>query len=218
MIAFDAFGSGGNLPGGSFSFSHTCSGSDRILLVYINTNGSNGDKVTGVTYNSVAMTRANNATLASASFRSYIYYLIAPATGANNVTISLNASDHYVRAVSASYTGALQSSQPNDTDAGNASPGTSVSVTSVSTVDKCWMVSGVGNDGANALTGTTGIGANRGNINNVVAIGDTNANITPAGSQQQTWTSSSQGLVTLSFVIAPAPEIEVVGGYFHMTQ
>ena len=53
-IAYDATANGTNAPAtGPLTFSHTCSGSNRFLVVGIAT--FSGDIITGVTYNSVAL-------------------------------------------------------------------------------------------------------------------------------------------------------------------
>lgn len=82
----DAIG-GGNAAGvATVTFAHTCSGLNRVLIVGIS-QGSN-TSVTSVTYAGTAMTSlgvpANNGNKAVVS----MYYLAAPATGANNVVVT----------------------------------------------------------------------------------------------------------------------------------
>lgn len=84
----------------SKTFSHTCSGSNRVLVVSVMSSGSTDPS--GVTYNSVALTKAvSNAS----PFNCSIWYLASPATGANNIVVSFAASTKFgVGAVS--FTGA----------------------------------------------------------------------------------------------------------------
>ena len=105
-IALDVGTSGGNNGGGtSHTYSHTCTGSNLILFVGVSTNSSS-DLITGVTYNSVAMTLVDKQAGTSTNY-SYLFYLINPATGANNVVVSASSSTTiYSGAVS--YTGAKQ--------------------------------------------------------------------------------------------------------------
>lgn len=112
-IAFDAVGPTNAWTGGatSLTFSHTCTGDNRLLLVGFLTNNST-DVITGVTYNSVAMTRLKEQDHGD-GYRNYVYGLIAPATGANNVVISASSSS-VIYAVSASYTGVSQSTLPSN--------------------------------------------------------------------------------------------------------
>ena len=56
-IAFDATANGQDSNVASLTWSHTCTGSDLVLIVGVSTRGGDGDAVpTGVTYNGVAMT------------------------------------------------------------------------------------------------------------------------------------------------------------------
>ena len=106
-IAFDAQAKS-STTGTSLTYSHTTSGSNRMLIVASSSNG--GDHITGVTYNAVAMTQV--AKLAVGANYLYLHYLIAPATGANNVVVSSGSSVVLV-SCAASYTGVLQSGFPD---------------------------------------------------------------------------------------------------------
>jgi len=87
-IAFDATTDGGNTTATSLTYSHTCTGSNRILFVSV-IGAIGSDNVTGATYAGAAMTLVDK----QASARStYLFYLIAPATGANNVVVSAGSS------------------------------------------------------------------------------------------------------------------------------
>jgi hypothetical protein len=106
-----------NIGGGtSFSFAHECSGSDRILIVQVYAAVTSDP--TGVTYNGVAMTKLYGHTVASTN-RASIWFLLAPATGSNNVVIS-HASSVDVMAISASFTGVEQVTPPISTGSGTA--------------------------------------------------------------------------------------------------
>lgn len=70
--------------GASITFSHTCTGSDRILYVCCGQN-ANTETVTSITYGGVAMTKIIEGTT---SAYAVIYGLVAPATGANDVVIT----------------------------------------------------------------------------------------------------------------------------------
>jgi hypothetical protein len=100
------------------SVSYTCTGTNRILIVFVSDSGAG---VTGITYNGVAMTQED--TLHTNQNKSF--YLIAPASGSNTLTFTkdLTATINYIVY---SYTGAKQSGQPA---AHNAQVATSSSVT-----------------------------------------------------------------------------------------
>lgn len=76
----------------SFSWTHTCTGSNLILIVSVGLNETNSHAtVTGVTYNSVSLTNQQVKDAGNPQF-SYLWvgYLINPASGANTVTVTLS--------------------------------------------------------------------------------------------------------------------------------
>src|SRR6476619_6975756 len=101
-VAFDAVGpssAGAGAAGvsgaGALTWSHTCTGSQLLLLVGVGVGGAISDGNTvAVTYNGVSMTdcgagkiHTNAGTLGFVQ----LFYLIAPATGANTVSINSGA-------------------------------------------------------------------------------------------------------------------------------
>lgn len=143
-IAYDASSSVYNgTASTSHTLSHTCTGNNRVLVVSTRTYDANA--VTGVTYNGVSMTEVGtNVALGSDGFRRWI--LVNPASGANNIVVSLGSSRRCeIQAVS--LTGARQSSQP---DASATATGSSTSATgSVTTVaDNSWVVAFAHSNGA----------------------------------------------------------------------
>ena len=105
------------------------SGSNRILFVGIYTaNSSGGDVVSGVTYAGSAMTRINTVqnTQSGHQCRAYLYYLLNPTSGANNIVVT---SSETVGLSAVSYTGAQQSGVPDASNTGTANYVSSVNVT-----------------------------------------------------------------------------------------
>lgn len=205
MIAFDAFSSGSVLPGSSITFSHTCSGSDRILIVGIIAN--NADVITGVTYNGVAMTLARKSAFTGPTM--YLYYLLAPATGANNIVVSASSGGEYIRATAVSYTGVQQSGQPDATAENNVSAA-SITTTLTQVVAKAWQVGVVQGAHDGTVTAGAGIGAIRGTVSGGYnSIGDSNAP-TNAGSRSMTWNQGgSAGMNALQLSLV---DIDQAGG------
>jgi len=184
-IAFDSssFGNTG-ANNTSVTWSHTCSGANRILFVGVSCPSTR--TISSVTYNGVGMTNINRS---SGSQTVALYYLIAPATGANNVVVTVDSST-FIYCDATSYTGVKQSSQP---DANNTSSTTSTTVTtSVTTIaDNCWSVliaRGESDGVTSAGTGST----SRVSSSGYVQMYDSNGNITPAGSYSMSTTQSSQ--------------------------
>ena len=164
------------------SWSHTCSGSNRILFVFVNGENDGSDNVTGVTYNSVGMTQIGKVRMSDNSRYIYLYYLIAPATGTNTVSITRSAGTAY--GVSTSYTGAKQSGVP-DASVTYAATGTSLTGTVTTIATSCWLVGCVyfNSSGGGTMSGGTGttIRVNPG-AGYPEGMGDSNASIQPAGS------------------------------------
>jgi hypothetical protein len=144
MAAFDASSTAQSAFSSSLTFSHTCSGADRVLFVAVNT-GS------GVTYNGVSMTAVETG---DADKR--LYALVAPASGTHDVVVSLP-SPAAILAVAASYTGVDQVS-PYDGVQASATGDTSPSVTVTSSTGNLVVgMSAVGDIGGLALQ-TAGAG------------------------------------------------------------
>ncbi len=112
----------------SHTFAFTCSGTNRILLVWFYS-----WDVTSCTYAWASLTQIQ--TIASSVS---LWYLANPATGSNNIVASLSWSA-YLRMLPACYTWVAQTSPINTS---NQSGGSSQNFTSVisSTIDKCWHI------------------------------------------------------------------------------
>lgn len=106
------------------TFSHTCgSGSDRLLVVGVSIRGA--VTVTGITYAAVALTKIRHDA-PGGDVRSELWYLVAPATGANNVVVTMSG-DQSFAAIAQTYTGVHQT-VPKGTDVGSTGSGTAVTV------------------------------------------------------------------------------------------
>lgn len=184
-ISFDAQAVSSYSGGTSVTWSHTCTGSDRVLIVgaYCGTSAA-----FTATYNGVSMTAINSLAMSGAAAGQYLrlWYLINPATGANNCVLS-STSDMY--GFSTSYTGASQVTQPDSTNTGgNASGSTSLTVSTTTTVDNDWLV-GICYAGTAISAGTNT--TLRSAISNILYMVDSNSAQTPAGSKSMNITHSS---------------------------
>lgn len=206
-FALDSSVSGASAtPGSSLTWSHTCSGSDRILFVAAATNeADNTDYVTGVTYNGVAMTRVD-------TFRSpgqgglVMYMLVNPATGANNVVVSLSASKN-VYGASSSYTQAVQSGQPDSTNGNAADPTTSLTVNTTVVLPGSWLISAAARKAGSSDTISAGTNTTARTVNAYVAIGDSNGAV-GTGAQGQTWElSGTNGLAVINVSVAAIADV-----------
>lgn len=149
-IALDTSTNLGSTGGTTLTASHTCSGSNRILFVHVRTAGTT-DTLTSITYAGSAMTLVNKK-FGINNLGTYLYYIIAPSTGANNVVI--NTSVAAISAIAVSYTGAKQSAQPdaNNTNENASTTGLNTNITVVAS--NCWAIMGVDSGSGNDAAGT----------------------------------------------------------------
>lgn len=134
-ISIDATSTGFVASNTTVSVPHTCSGSNRGLMVFVSTPSAR--TITSVTYNGVGLTSINRSTGAETVSA---YYLIAPATGTNNIVVNLDSTGMIIFGA-VSLNGAHQTIQPN---ANNTQSTTTTSITTnvTTTVGNCWLFMG----------------------------------------------------------------------------
>lgn len=106
-LVIDATSSVAGSGAGPFTWVHTCSGSDRFLLLGISYYDS-GDTISAVTYNGDALTEVPSSTVSNGQYSAALYSLIAPDTGSNTVSVTFTGSVFDFGAGAVSYTGADQ--------------------------------------------------------------------------------------------------------------
>jgi hypothetical protein len=118
----------------SFSFAHTQdTGTDRHLLVMIAYPSAN--TLTGVTYNSVAMTLVDSQTTSTTSDDWSIWELSNPTTGTNNVTLTFSAGVFDpVSSEAISFTGCSGAGVTGFTDTGGPPRSTSLTIAANSVI------------------------------------------------------------------------------------
>lgn len=186
-IAFDAYTDGGALAPGSspLAWNHTCTGSDRLLLVAVSI-GAAVNTITGVTYNGVALTKLITTDFNGSIGVLEIWGLVNPASGTNSISVAFTGSQ-FMGASAVSYTGVKQSGLPdasNYTDiAGVSSSSITTAVTTVAATT--WIVAATYSN-----TGTPSAGTNqtaRGTTaTRATMLGDTNANQSPGSNSMTT--------------------------------
>jgi hypothetical protein len=168
-----------------------------------------GDKVTGVTYNGVAMTRIADSgdSGAGSHERVFSYYLVGPATGTHNVVVTTtNALYETVNGNATSYIGAKQTGQPDSyavSVSSSASSPLTISTTVVAT--GCWLHAFFASYNLipSAGTGTTSRATFTSGGNGMSA--DSNGTVgTGSQSQQFTW-SGTNAYAAIVLSIAPVP-------------
>jgi hypothetical protein len=207
-IAYDTSTDGSSTSGTSLSFTHTTSGSDRILFVGV-VGDYTTDGVIGATYNSIAMTLVSKNNGAGNFARwTYLYVLPNPNLGTNSVFVTTSSSQ-FIAAGAISYTGAKQSGQP-DAFTNARDDGSHNQTTSLTTVaDNCWLVGMAHDDGTNANAGSPSVlRLQDSGFTGLWAWIDNNGPVTPAGSASLTWTYTNVAVIVMaSFAPAPAASV-----------
>lgn len=207
-IAFDAVGGTGWVVNPNpVTFSHTCSGSNRILFLIIA--GSSGSQpASAPTYNGVAMTQIGTEQEIS-GMRTSIWYLVNPAEGTNTVSVTHGGGSGAI--VTASYTGASQTGVP-DSVGFNAGIVSSLTVTTTVVAENCWLWGGF-NDIGGTITAGSGTTERHSVIGGDYEVSVTDSNGTVGtGSQSQT---ASDTAIVQGWAVSFAPAAE--GGGAQMT-
>ena len=120
-VAFDAATKSLETTTSPLTWSHTCTGSNLLLVVGITTSHSTSPNCTGVTYNGVSMTKIG-ADRDYVGGETTLWYLLAPTTGANTISAAFTGGAGTERCfgVSVSYTGVAQTGQPDAVSRGTS--------------------------------------------------------------------------------------------------
>ena len=192
-------GNNGGLGGGLTASYTVGGGANRLLVVAVK--GDNTDTVTGVTYNGVSMTLAAKAGVTPYGNRwNYLFFLLNPDSGANNVVVSGGA---FNAALAADYTGVKQTAQPDATGTANSSGSSYTLAATVTTVaDNSWAIMSWGGGGSVPPSAVSNCTLRTyDHAFDIFGLFDSNADITPAGSYTETATFSS-GVAYPNAVIA----------------
>ncbi len=180
-IARDATSSGDVSSDTSLIFSHTCSGSNRILWVGIRVGSAyTEDWMDSVTYNGVAMTQAekclaDNDTSGQAL---YLYYLSNPPSGTHDIEITITEATS-ITAGSSSYVGAASTGQPDSHNLITSSPIATIELDLTTVADNCWTIGMVDNSGSIITSTSPSTVVDLGNGTKLL---DSDGPISPAGS------------------------------------
>ena len=123
------------------------------------------------------------------NFRIRLFMLVNPASGDNDVVVSLSGSST-VNSAATSFTGAKQSDQPHTTEGNWSTNTTSLTTSTTTTVDGCWLVGF--SQGSDLSGGSNTVVRGDADSNN---MHDSNSDQTPAGSHSQVLNRSGSGLL-----------------------
>lgn len=211
-IAFDAVSTATNATDPtSLTWSHTCSGSDRILIVGTSTESDTGghtaQTVSGITYNGVALTKIRSDYITDNGTE--LWYLVAPSTGANNIVVTMTAVVDGLYGAGLSFTGVDQSN-PIDNHNGTTTTGLSISQSITTNVADAMIVNIVQDYNSAAVFTPDGDQTQRFNAattGDFTTAGGTRL-VGAAGSYTTTWTSDindgkEMSIVSLKPYVAP---------------
>jgi len=198
-------GNTGTATSTSLTLSTDCTGADILLVGFTLGSGT----VTSVTYNGVSMTLATSNT---SGISGYLYYLVAPSSGTNNVVITPSGSTT-INAISACYSGAKQTGQPDATSNASDVLIDEVGQNVTTIADNCFVVAFGGVSLGSTLTRISS-GTTRSMANKTILFD--NGPKTPAGSVTSTYTSNipSDVLVICIASISPSTGVTNTGFFF----
>ena len=181
----------------SKTWSHTCTGSDLVLIVGIaHEDTTDADRgCSGITYNGVALTKIRTDDNLGDNITSELWYLLGPATGANNIVATFNGGVDDGDCMAISLTGVAQSGQPDAQNGATASNVTSISVDVTTVADNCWVVDAfIRGDGT---TGNTVGAGQTARVNETFSLAGAGMSHegpkTPAGVVTMSWTRNTSG-------------------------
>lgn len=193
--------------------SHTCTGTNRLLLVGVgsNTTSLSESSITGVTYAGVSMTKIAYIKHSSANNYVWLYALENPTSGANNVIVSASGSQKIEVGIT-SLVGAKQT-VTLDSYASTQTASTTPTYTTTTVADYCQLLltswlERAPTAGTNTLN-ISGSGINQNNFRSINAI-DT------AGSSSLTWTQSDSTRST-GIIASIAPYAEATSSISAIT-
>ena len=199
-VTYDAVSTINNNSAGPSTTSHTCTGSDRLLVVCLSFYHPSS-VVTALTYNGVALSLFGG--FSDFQYNSEIWYLVAPATGANTLSVTFSGSGTYEMGLSAhSFTGVDQSTPLAAFTSGSGTSTTpSIAVSSAAdqiVIDSLCITH----------SGTLTVGAGQTERSNFIGSGGTirhgASTETGAASTTMSWdNSTSQGWVFSGAAIMP---------------
>jgi len=197
-IAFDASSSGSGVTT-SLTYAHTCTGSNRYLAVAMNNNTASAT-ITAITYAGVSMGTAVDALVNSgANTYLYMFNLVAPASGANNVVITASPSTN-INSISLSFTGAKQTNQPDahGTVTSSISSGADQTKAITTVAANAWMIA-FGHGAGDPVTAGTGTTSRATSGNAMFGTYSSNPIVTPA-STSMSMTNSGFGTLSVTML------------------
>lgn len=192
-IALDATSKGTATGTSPLTWSHTCTGSN-LILIFGGVVGGSSPTISTPTYNSVSMTLAGSQESNSTGITG-LYYLLGPSTGSHTVSVAFGGTFPACQAGVVSWSGVKQTGQP-DATAGNTGTSANPSLTVTTVADNSWVAGVVMITNNTPTAGLTSRQAltSGGSFSVHGNLEDTNGVVHPAGNQTVNWTAGSTSI------------------------
>jgi hypothetical protein len=206
-ISLDNTSDGASVCGsGPLTYSYTTAGNNRLLVVdfFGNNTGLSSD-VTGVTYAGVAMTLIGTVQDSSSGRWIYMYGLVNPAVGANNVVASFNSSNFCAHSQAVSYDGVNQSNFLDASTTNTAGSGTTFTTNLTTVASGTWATLVATNDYNGAIAAGAGSTLRQSDGPYLLGIFDTNGPLSIGSHSMSVTDGSSSNWASIMASFAPAP-------------
>lgn len=197
----------GFASGAVYTWNHSCTGGDRLLVVSVQLwqDVAGAGTVTALTFDGAAMTKREELT--TGAMRAEIWYMLNPPTGLKVISLTVTGDTDDRKFCSAAYSGVSAIDASNNATGGTGDP--TVVVTTVA--DNCWVQDAVAKFGTTATTVGAGQAALMRDVTGAtLGAASFEGPKTPAGAVTMSWTNASANdwsAVAMSFspVATPAP-------------
>ena len=198
-IAFDAASNANNINITSLTWSHTTTGTNLLLVVgTFAKDGTDADRpVSDVTYGGVSLTKVREDDDTTINHTSGLWYLVNPATGANDVVVSFAGGTLQVGIAGAmTFTGVKQTSPLDASNGGVQANAASISTTVTTVSDNAMVAASVNKVGSSPTSNDAGAGiTERWDVDVTEASGNVSSGghagpKSPAGDQAMSWSQS----------------------------
>lgn len=180
----------------TLTFAIDCTGATKLVVTVYLSSGA----LTGVTYNGVAMTVADNGIATNT-----MWYLDSPTTGSNNVVITGTTTGLDIFGTAASYSGTITGV---DNHTNGTSSASSIGIALTPNFNNCWVIMGAGNNNNSAITannGSTTLLLSQNNAAGSNSLSDTNGPITPQAATTLNVLSAGGAATWKGAIISIAP-------------
>ena len=213
-ISFDSVSNSGYQAASvSYSWSHTCSGDRRFLIVSVGMLSAVGNSVSGITYNGIALSLIGTQSAGMDVIRTEMWGLVNPTTGSNTIAVTLNSSTVSI-AEATSWAGVNQSTPTEGlAGAGATNMGAADATVDVTTsTAEDYVIDAVTSDDA-AITAASDQVA-RANVSGPMAslgMSTHNVPVSPPATITQSYTNVGMGAIWAILALGIIPAGEATG-------